>query len=170
MSEAPSDKALYESRKAITPPNFQYLVDDAYAKQKPNGNTILRGGIGRDKNAPSRLVVPFEPLGEKKQSDEMGNITYRKALQLKQSKTQIDLIKDKADRGEDFTSNVKKLVELNPDISKDPNALEDMIKGDQIKRRLNLVEREMYDAIQGESLNKLQNAKHADMVKRLSER
>jgi hypothetical protein len=170
LTEAPSDQALYDSRKAIIPPNAQWLIENQFAKDKPNGNKILKEGIERKAEDSTRWVNPYDPLSERKQRDEKSNIGYREALQLKQTKTQIELIKDKANRQEDFTSNVKKLVELNPDVAKDPSALAEMIKGDQIKRNLNVVEREIYDAIQGESLNKLQNAKHADMVKRLSNR
>jgi hypothetical protein len=170
LTEAPTDKALYDSRKAIAPPNAQWLIENSFAKEKSNGNKILKEGIERKAEDSTRWLNPYDPMSERKQRDEKNDIGYREALQLKQTKTQLELIKDKANRHEDFSSNVKKLVLLNPDVAKDPSALAEMIKGDQIKRNLNVIEREMYDAIQGESLNKLQNAKHADMVRRLSNR
>jgi hypothetical protein len=82
----------------------------------------------------------------------------------------MELIKDKANRGEDFSSNIERVIELNPNIAKNIPALRDMILSDQEKRNMTFTEQRIFDAIKSKSLNKYQNAAHADMVRRLSNR
>lgn len=157
--ESPTTEELYRSRKEMTPPSMQYLTENAYAKERPNGDLVLREGLLRKKGeSETRLFNPFDALTEKKERDVNNAANYAKQHQLDQTKRQLDLIKDKADRGESFTENFKKLVDLNPDYARQPSTVVQQVIENQINRRLTQTEQEYLKAAQGSSLNTLQDA------------
>lgn len=164
----PSQMDLYRARKALLPPNFQYLLENAEGKERANPpgtpegtpkNLILKEGIERQGSERDVMTHnPFTSLDEKKQRDINNQINYMKERQNVQTKKLITLMGDAADEHRPLGDLFKQLIILNPDYAKNPNSVVQGLIENQIGRNLTRGEFEDLKAARATSLNDMEMA------------
>jgi len=153
----PSEMELYKTRRAVTPPNFQFFVENAAGKLKPSGDLVLKEGILRKASElPADWHNPFQSLDEKKQRDINAAINYLQARQTDRQKRVLTLMGDAVDQGKPVAPLFKQLVDVNPDFAKSSDAVVQHLVEDAIKRRLTQGEFDALKAAKGTSLNDMQ--------------
>jgi hypothetical protein len=170
----PTQMDLYRSRKAIIPPNFQFLYENAEAKQRPSpqggpNDLILKEGIKRSgEDTDIMYHNPFTSLDEKKQRDINNQINYLKERQDVQTKKLITLMGDAADQHRPLGGLFQQLIALNPDYARNTDGIIQGLVENQIGRQLTRGEFEDLKAAKSTSLNDLQMAqKRASFTKQL---
>ena len=159
LVEPPTDMDLYKSVKGATPPGLKTFTEDYFSTPRQDGNQTLKSGIVRKAGETEKSFwLAFNDLDEKKQQDVNNVANYIKARQNKLADRQLELIKDKALRGEDISGNFKTLVDLNPDYSKNPTSVVQSVIQEKIRRNLTQAEFEQLKAAQNTSLNDKQDA------------
>lgn len=159
LVETPTDMDLYKATKGATPPGLKTFTEDYFAKKKENGDMILKSGIKRKEGETSKSFwLAFNDLDEKKQQDVNNTANYIKARQNKMADRQLELIKDKALRGDDVSQNFRQLVDLNPDYAKHPVSVVQSVVQEAMKRQLTQAEFEQLKAALNSSLNDKQDA------------